>query len=71
MAQPNEHNAKQLAAAEAEARWAGFQPPPLPGAEAHERAIQRVRKMTPTQQRATLVEAGIYTKDGKLTAPYR
>jgi hypothetical protein len=37
---------------------------------AHERALKRVRKMTPKEGFESLVRAGIYTRDGKLTPRY-
>jgi len=59
------------AAADARARWEGLTLPPLPEAEAHERARAKIRAMTPKQKRATLIKAGIYTEDGELTEHYR
>ncbi|PWU14705.1 MAG: hypothetical protein C5B50_16780 [Verrucomicrobia bacterium] len=37
---------------------------------AHERALKATRKMTPEQAFESLVRAGIYTRDGKLTPRY-
>jgi hypothetical protein len=37
---------------------------------AHERALKRLDRMTPEEGFATLVEAGIYTPDGKLAPRY-
>ncbi len=37
---------------------------------AHKRALKRVDRMTPQQGFASLVKAGIYTGDGKLTRRY-
>ncbi|MBI2927363.1 MAG: hypothetical protein HYY24_16835 [Verrucomicrobia bacterium] len=47
---------------------------PFPGRisdEVYDRAIERVRKMTPAQRRRSLIDAGILTSDGKLTPMYR
>ena len=40
-------------------------------AKAHEKVIARLKRMTPKQLAQTLVDAGIVTKSGKLTKPYR
>lgn len=37
---------------------------------AHERALERTRKMTASEGFESLVRAGIYTPDGKLTPRY-
>jgi len=37
---------------------------------AHERALKRTREMTAREGFESLVRAGIYTRDGKLTARY-
>jgi len=37
---------------------------------AHERALKRVQTMTSRERFASLVRAGIYTRDGKLTPRY-
>jgi len=37
---------------------------------AHERALKRTREMTAEERFASLVRAGIYTRDGKLTPRY-
>jgi hypothetical protein len=37
---------------------------------AHDRALKRLSKMTPQEGFATLVKAGIYTPEGKLTPRY-
>ncbi len=37
---------------------------------AHERALKRTREMTPHEGFKSLVRAGIYTPDGKLTPRY-
>ena len=37
---------------------------------AHERALKRTRKMTAREGFESLVRAGIYTRDGKLTPRY-
>jgi len=38
--------------------------------EAHERALKHVQKMTAQEGFESLVRAGIYTRDGKLTTRY-
>jgi hypothetical protein len=38
---------------------------------ARRRVLAEMRKMTPAELFALAVRAGIYTKDGKLTPPYR
>lgn len=38
---------------------------------ASERAVEALRRMTPAEGRALLVEAGIITSDGELTSEYR
>lgn len=38
---------------------------------AMQRALGRVRSMTPAQRRKSLIEAGIITSKGNLTASYR
>jgi hypothetical protein len=38
--------------------------------QAHERALKRVQKMTAQEGFDSLVRAGIYTRDGKLTPRY-
>jgi hypothetical protein len=58
-------------AAEARARWEGVSLPRLPEADGHEQARARIREMSPTEQRRTLVATGIYTEDGQLTPRYR
>lgn len=45
--------------------------PPLPHAAAHERLLARLAKMSAEEIFQTMIDAGIYTKDGKLTKPYR
>jgi len=37
---------------------------------AHELALKRTKEMTPKEAFESLVRAGIYTRDGKLTARY-
>ena len=37
---------------------------------ANERALKQMQKMTPKEGFASLVRAGIYTRDGKLTPRY-
>lgn len=45
--------------------------PPLPHAEAHRELLQELARMSPEELFQTLVDAGIYTKDRKLTKAYR
>jgi hypothetical protein len=42
-----------------------------PNAEAHAKVMEDLRRRSPRQVFETLVEAGIYTPNGELTAPYR
>jgi hypothetical protein len=42
-----------------------------PETRARRRVLREMRKMTPSELFAIAVRAGIYTKDGKLTKPYR
>ena len=44
--------------------------PPLPDAEAFAKVRASLKRMTPEQQRASLVSAGIYNPDGTLTPQY-
>ena len=60
-----------LSAEDAASRWAGVELPALPEAKAHDDARANLRRMTPAEQRAALVSAGIYNQDGTLTEPYR
>lgn len=39
--------------------------------EVFARSIARVKAMTPTQRRQSLIDAGILTKQGNYTKPYR
>jgi hypothetical protein len=43
---------------------------PLPEQKALDRALAKLRAMAPDEFFQTLVHAGIYTPDGRLTAPY-
>jgi hypothetical protein len=45
--------------------------PPLPHAEAHQRLLKRLSEMSTDEIFETIVRAGICTKDGRLTKPYR
>lgn len=47
-----------------------FPLPPHANAEPHKRLMKRLRKMTPDEFFKTLVDAGIYTKTGRLTKRY-
>jgi hypothetical protein len=40
-------------------------------AAAHARFMARIRNATPEERRDSLVRAGIITKSGRFTAPYR
>jgi len=40
-------------------------------AEAHAKVMEDLRQRSPRQIFETVVEAGIYTPEGRLTAPYR
>ena len=51
--------------------WESFRPPPLPEAEAHDRARARVERMSPEEALETFVKSGIVAKSGKLTKNYR
>jgi hypothetical protein len=51
-------------------RDSGFTPKPHANAEPHKRLMVRLRKMTPEELFQSAVEAGIYTKKGKLTKRY-
>jgi hypothetical protein len=44
---------------------------PHVNAAAHARFMERMRDATPEQMRESLVQAGIVTKSGRFTAPYR
>ena len=54
----------------AQRNWQGYQIPELPYAEAHRRAIERVRNMTPRQILASSVRVGIHKPDGTLADEY-
>lgn len=41
------------------------------GARARRKVLDEMGKMTPAEAFALAVRAGIYTRDGKLTRPYR
>lgn len=49
----------------------GFTPPPHQNAEVHRQVMDEIRAMTKEQFVKSTIEAGIYTPDGQLTAPYR
>jgi len=57
-------------ASSAEARWAGFQPPPPPHAAKHSATLQRVQRMTPDEVFRSSVDAGIHRHAGDLTDGY-
>jgi C-terminal processing protease CtpA/Prc len=44
--------------------------PPHANAEVHERIMAKLKRMTPHEIFLTLVDAGIYTPEGKLTERY-
>jgi hypothetical protein len=50
-------------------KWT-FTLPPLENAEAHDRALAKLRDMSTADFKSTLVRAGIYTADGKLAPEY-
>ena len=39
--------------------------------QAMRNTLARIRRMTPEEQRRSLIDAGILTREGELTAPYR
>lgn len=47
-----------------------LQRPPVPHAEATQKAVEKLRSMSPAQARETFVASGILTHDGKLTKAY-
>jgi len=47
-----------------------FTLPPLDNADAHGRALAKLRAMTTDDFKSTLVRAGIHTPDGKLAPEY-
>jgi len=49
----------------------GWKPPPHGNAEAHQRVMERMKQTTPAEALQSLVDAGIFTPDGRLTAFYR
>lgn len=49
----------------------GFTPPPHRNAEVHRQVMAEIRSMSKDQFVKSTIEAGIYTKSGQLTAPYR
>lgn len=75
MVEPNDSNPVPDLCAECLAKriawWAKFKLPPLPEAQAHKEALERLRRMTPAEQLASLVSAGIYNPDGTLAERYR
>jgi hypothetical protein len=65
-------NTKSKAAEAAPAaRWAGFQPPPLPEAARLKQAVETARKLTPREVLRVSISAGIHNTDGTLTRKYR
>ncbi len=51
----------------------GFLAPPQTGKELkalYSRVVKKIAAMSPDQRLATMVRAGIYTKNGKLTKQY-
>jgi hypothetical protein len=44
---------------------------PVPLEQAMANAVARVRRMTPSEQRQSLIKAGILTTSGDLARPYR
>lgn len=42
-----------------------------PVVKSHEATVKRLRRMTPKEAFKLAVDAGIYTKEGKFTTPYR
>ncbi|UQA61175.1 hypothetical protein [Polyangium aurulentum] len=48
-----------------------WKPPPHGNAEVHRLIMEEWKRMTPAEALESLVQAGICTPDGELTAPYR
>lgn len=57
--------------ARAKKKGALLELPPLPHAAAHERLLARLAKMSAEEIFQTMIDAGIYTRDRKLTKAYR